>query len=167
MDTLLKSTSQYVAIIHDHWVESDVLYLQMELCKNNLSETIDEIPQFLFKFEPKNIRILDYFIKSEIFKDILHGVNHLHKLDTPIIHRDLKPLNILVTFDGKFKLGDFGEAVFHLSESMFHTMRRGTATHMAPEVLLLNLQKNNYTTKVDVYSLGIILINLLNMDMNE
>ena len=138
----------------------------MELCKENLKETLKYIPRFLNGIEFENIECLDYFIRSEIFKDILKCVNHLHQLNPPIIHRDLKPPNILVSFDGKIKLGDFGEAVLHFTESMSHTVRRGTTAYMAPEVCNAYTKTYKYSTQADIYSLGVILQEMFEIDIN-
>ena len=47
LETLSKSTSQFVVQIFDHWFDSEVLYLKMELCQENLKETLKYIPRFL------------------------------------------------------------------------------------------------------------------------
>ena len=74
-----------------------------------------------------------------------------------IIHRDIKPENIFVNDFGYFKLGDFGIA--RKMENMTGGLsQKGTFNYMAPEVA----NSNAYDSRVDTYSLGIVLYRLLN-----
>ena len=74
-----------------------------------------------------------------------------------ILHRDIKPENIMVSSEGEFKLGDFGEA-----RQMDLTSRslsvKGTPAYMAPEVF----RAETYDALADQYSLGIVLYRQLN-----
>ena len=74
-----------------------------------------------------------------------------------IIHRDIKPDNIFVTKDGNFKLGDFGVART-MEKTLSAMSQKGTYTYMAPEVYY----GKTYDKTVDLYSLGIVLYQLLN-----
>lgn len=87
--------------------------------------------------------------------DICNALSYCEK--RKILHRDIKPQNIFVSPDGTFKLGDFGVA-----KSVEHTAGAtvvGTYNYMAPEVFNGN---QPYDTKVDQYSLGLVLYWLLN-----
>ena len=74
-----------------------------------------------------------------------------------IIHRDIKPDNIFVSKNGDYKLGDFGVART-VEKTMSQMSRKGTCTYMAPEVYL----NQSYDKRADIYSLGIVLYQLLN-----
>ncbi|MBE6715506.1 MAG: zinc-ribbon domain-containing protein [Ruminococcaceae bacterium] len=78
-----------------------------------------------------------------------------------IIHRDIKPENIFINDLGCFKLGDFGIAkrLENMSDAL--TYQKGTLNYMAPEVAL----GKEYDSRVDLYSLGLVLYKLLNGNM--
>ncbi|CAG2180074.1 unnamed protein product, partial [Oppiella nova] len=105
---------------------------------------------------------VEYFISCEILRQILESVQYLHELNPQIIHRDLKPENILIAKhvrNGRFiKLCDFGLAVEHRTETQSHSKNKGTPKYMAPE-----LDQSKYSTKADIYSLGIISMELFDI----
>ena len=74
-----------------------------------------------------------------------------------IIHRDIKPDNIFVSKDGVFKIGDFGVART-VEKTVSAMSQKGTYSYMAPEVYW----GREYNKNVDIYSLGIVLYQLLN-----
>ena len=74
-----------------------------------------------------------------------------------IIHRDIKPANIFISETEDFKLGDFGVARI-ASASTGASTRAGTVNYMAPEVF----KGEKYTSNVDIYSLGLVMYQLLN-----
>lgn len=80
---------------------------------------------------------------------------YLH--DRYIIHRDIKSDNILVSEGGEVKLADFGYAAQLTKEKNSRDSKVGTVCWMAPE-LIRGVQK--YDTKVDVWSLGILLMEM-------
>ncbi|KAG6580432.1 Serine/threonine-protein kinase STY13, partial [Cucurbita argyrosperma subsp. sororia] len=95
--------------------------------------------------------------------DIARAMDCLHA--NGIIHRDLKPDNLLLTANQRsVKLADFGLA---REESVTEMMTAETGTYrwMAPElystVTLRQGEKKHYNNKVDVYSFGIVLWELL------
>lgn len=82
------------------------------------------------------------------------GIGFLH--DRGIVHRDLKPANIFRE-NGVVKVGDVGLSKFIApSRRSAHTQSVGTVYYMAPEVA-----KGRYGREVDVYSLAVILYEML------
>jgi hypothetical protein len=101
--------------------------------------------------------------------EILHGVacalNYLHKLREPIIHRDVSSPNVLLRAarNDKWtpKLTDFGSA--NLAQCS-QTLGEGAIIYSAPETFPPSLQSPNslpQTTKIDVYSFGVLTGELL------
>lgn len=86
--------------------------------------------------------------------DIAAALSAAHRAG--LIHRDIKPANLYRTADGHFQLGDFGVAR-RCRTGMLQTMT-GTAAYMAPEVA----RGDVYDGRADLYSLGIVLYQLLN-----
>lgn len=74
-----------------------------------------------------------------------------------VIHRDIKPENIFINDFGDFKLGDFGIAR-KMENVTGGLSQKGTFNYMAPEVA----SSRDYDSRVDIYSLGIVLYRLLN-----
>lgn len=88
-------------------------------------------------------------------RNLFEVLSYIHSKG--IIHRDLKLENILMTSnvgDSEFKLADFGLACY-IDKSL--KSKSGSPGYMAPEIL----RGNTYSTKVDVFSAGIIIFILL------
>ena len=79
---------------------------------------------------------------------LCHGKN--------IIHRDIKPENIFVNSSGDYKLGDFGISKITVNSSSRASTGIGTPQYEAPEQL-----SNSYDRRVDIYSLGLVLYELM------
>lgn len=122
----------------------------------------------------KGIRITDYCDQKhlsteerlQLFIQVCHAVQHAHQKG--VIHRDLKPANILVTMiDGEAapKVIDFGiaKAMGHrLTEKTLFTrfeVMIGTPAYLSPEQTALS--GVDVDTRTDIYSLGVLLYELL------
>jgi serine/threonine protein kinase len=106
--------------------------------------------------------------RLRLFRDVCSAVQHAHQKG--IIHRDLKPSNILVSeIDGKplVKIIDFGlakalESASRLTDQSLYTgigQILGTLKYMSPEQASLDFV--DIDTRTDIYSLGVILYELL------
>lgn len=111
--------------------------------------------------------------KIRLALGIAHGMQYLHNANPPMIHRDLKSPNVLVNESWHAKVADFGTLKFSEivsnvkcltnsiqcnTEANLMTGLVGTTRWMAPEVIC---GKKAYTSKVDIYSLGLILWELI------
>ncbi|KAJ1430122.1 Serine-threonine/tyrosine-protein kinase, catalytic domain [Sesbania bispinosa] len=87
------------------------------------------------------------------------GLAFLHEADKPVIYRDFKASNILLDSDYTAKLSDFGLAKDGPEGEETHVTTRimGTHGYAAPEYIMTG----HLTTKSDVYSYGVVLLELL------
>lgn len=140
-----------------------VLIIQMELCSMTLQQWLDDRNVSYTSHDELNET--DEKNAMNIFKRILQGVEYFHSEN--IIHRDLKPSNIFLSLKNCVpKIGDFGLAtvlavVQETDETGDHvkgyTTKIGTKPYTSPE----QLKSKIYDQKTDMYSLGVILIELL------
>ena len=165
-NTLAKCSGDYVVQYFDHWIENnDCLYIQMELCSDNLKNIIQQKQQFFRKEKSDPFEAIEYFISCQFFEEIVEGVKYLH--DSNIMHRDLKPEHILVLekpINHRFlKICGFSLAKFAGPQYESHTSNMGTCRYMAPEVM----RGNKYNFKCDIYNLGEIAMELFEFHLFE
>ncbi|KAL5704430.1 hypothetical protein ACHQM5_022864 [Ranunculus cassubicifolius] len=89
-----------------------------------------------------------------LIKDLMSAVKYCH--EKGVVHRDIKPENVLFTESKTLKLADFGEACRYF-EGKKLMAEVGTPAYTAPEVL----SGRGYTDKVDIWSAGVVLYELL------
>ena len=91
---------------------------------------------------------------ATIIKMVLQGLIIIH--GKKLIHRDIKGANILLSEDGYAKLGDFGVGTKLLIKENYRSSIKGSPYWMSPQVI----QKENYDSKTDIWSLGITCLEL-------
>ena len=91
-------------------------------------------------------------LTSYMFFQMCYAVKHIHEAN--IIHRDLKPGNIFIMNDYLIKIGDFGLA---LNFGKTKNEQGGTYLYQSPE----QIQNKIYDQKVDIFALGVILVELV------
>eukprot|EP00471_Norrisiella_sphaerica_P011725 CAMPEP_0184494822 /NCGR_PEP_ID=MMETSP0113_2-20130426/29654_1 /TAXON_ID=91329 /ORGANISM="Norrisiella sphaerica, Strain BC52" /LENGTH=1046 /DNA_ID=CAMNT_0026880725 /DNA_START=302 /DNA_END=3442 /DNA_ORIENTATION=+ len=131
----------------DSFHADDHLCIVMEFYKDgNLGSFIEQ--------QRERKEALSEEVVMTIFTQILFGVYFLHKKD--IIHRDLKPKNIFIN-DTVVVVGDLGISKALENVNDFAKTFCGTPNYIAPELFL----RQKYTKKVDVWSLGCILYEMV------
>ncbi|KAJ9562970.1 hypothetical protein OSB04_008130 [Centaurea solstitialis] len=103
---------------------------------------------------------LDWETRLRIALEAAKGLEYLHeRVSPPVIHRDFKSSNILLDNGFHAKVSDFGLAKLGPSRAGGHVSTRvlGTQGYVAPEYALTG----HLTTKSDVYSYGVVLLELL------
>ncbi|XP_017228825.1 inactive protein kinase SELMODRAFT_444075 isoform X2 [Daucus carota subsp. sativus] len=117
-----------------------------------------------------NLDALEWSARRKIAVGAARGLRYLHEECRVgcIVHRDMRPNNILLTHDFEPLVGDFGLARWQPEGDMgVETRVIGTFGYLAPEYT----QTGEITEKADVYSFGVILVELITgrkaMDINR
>ncbi len=153
--TILKKLchSNHINVLHlvDYKLEPTETWILMEYLPTDLTH--------FFSLNKENPDVMNEKFFKNIAYQIISGVNHLHSQQ--IIHRDIKLENILYDKEKKVaKIGDFGlSRIFdYCLETQYTDV--GTYPYKPPE-LLLGLRK--YTTAVDIWSVGCLLVQICTM----
>lgn len=136
-----------IVSIYDVGQEGNINYIVMELVSG---KTLNE----LIKEEAP----MDYRKAADIAKQVAAGLSAAHKKG--IVHRDVKPHNILMTEDGIAKITDFGIAKAVTNTTIVDSGKdnvMGSVHYFSPE----QAKGANVDEKSDIYSLGIVLYEML------
>lgn len=136
-----------IVSIYDVGQEGNINYIVMELVSG---KTLNE----LIKEEAP----MDYRKAADIAKQVASGLSAAHKKG--IVHRDVKPHNILMTEDGIAKITDFGIAKAVTNTTIVDSGKdnvMGSVHYFSPE----QAKGTNVDEKSDIYSLGIVLYEML------
>ncbi|NXC73779.1 E2AK1 kinase, partial [Anhinga anhinga] len=148
-----------------------MLHIQMQLCEISLWDWIvDRNKRCNERTEETSspYHLVDVCWTMKIFQELLEGVCYIHSMG--VMHRDIKPRNIFLHgSDHHVKIGDFGLACRDLLwddvdqlfkteriNGLMHTSGVGTCLYASPE----QLQGSHYDFKSDMYSMGVILLEL-------
>lgn len=148
---------QYFAYLHGWYESQDWIYLAMDYFE------MGDLSHHLQNKLPENQA-------RDITEQLLRGLVELHGMG--ITHRDLKPTNIFVVMKSNsvwdVRIGDFGIAKrVNADETALRTIT-GTRQYMAPELdpwLVDDEEAHSYTQAVDVWALGIILFQMLTLEV--
>ncbi|KAJ5286946.1 hypothetical protein N7478_002632 [Penicillium angulare] len=133
----------HVVSFMDSWENNGHLYIQTEFCEEG------SLDVFLAQAGLK--ARLDDFRIWKILLEMTLGLKQIH--DEGFIHLDLKPANILVTFEGVLKIGDFGMATRWPAEDGIEG--EGDREYIGPEILMGRFDK-----PADIFSLGLIIFEI-------
>ncbi|KAK7271851.1 hypothetical protein RJT34_28088 [Clitoria ternatea] len=138
-----------VTLIGYHACETEMFLIYNYLPGGNLEKFIQE----------RSTRAVDWRILHKIALDIARALAYLHDQCVPrVLHRDVKPSNILLDDDFNAYLSDFGLArLLGTSETHATTGVAGTFGYVAPEYAMTC----RVSDKADVYSYGVVLLELL------
>lgn len=131
--------------IFDVGEEDHILYMVMEYVEGMT------LKEYIQKYGP-----IDVEEALDIMKQISSAIGHAHANN--IVHRDIKPQNILIDPYGQAKVTDFGIAVALSATALTQTNSiLGSVHYLSPE----QARGGMATKKSDIYSLGIVLFELL------
>ncbi|XP_074821389.1 eukaryotic translation initiation factor 2-alpha kinase 1 isoform X1 [Natator depressus] len=152
-----------------------MLHIQMQLCDISLWDWIvDRNKRCGERTEESSSKIyspyhlVDVSWTLKFFQELLEGVYYIHSKG--VMHRDIKPRNVFLHgSDHHVKIGDFGLACRDIIQEnpnhwlttekingLKHTSGVGTCLYASPE----QLQGSHYDFKSDMYSVGVILLEL-------
>ncbi|XP_042211052.1 cyclin-dependent kinase 11B-like isoform X3 [Homarus americanus] len=153
VNTLLKGQHENIVTVREIVVGSnmDKIYIVMDYVEHDLKSLMETMRQKKQMFTIGEVKTL--------MRQLLRAVHHLH--DNWILHRDLKTSNLLLSHRGILKVGDFGLAREYGSPLKHYTPIVVTLWYRAPELLLGAKQ---YSTHIDVWSVGCIFGELLGME---
>ncbi len=161
--------NKYIVESHKAWLESTTddliaLYIKMELCDKTLKQFIDE-----FEKDPEikrngTISPVGFYIASQLFIELVECVQFLH--EKHLIHENLRTNNILLKLNKKngrsIKIPNPGYKKLYEFAEPSQCLCRKHIKYTAPEV-----RSKKYDLKADIYSLGVIFMDLFDFDISK
>ncbi|XP_011686662.1 PREDICTED: serine/threonine-protein kinase 10 isoform X2 [Wasmannia auropunctata] len=153
IDILSECKHPNIVELHEAYFIEGKLWMLIEYCDGGAVDSI------MVELEKALTEMQIAYICQHMTK----GLIFLHK--SKIVHRDLKAGNVLLTMAGGVKIADFGVSAKNKHTLQKHDTFIGTPYWMAPEVVLCETFRDNpYDFKVDIWSLGITLIEFAQME---
>ncbi|KAI0691968.1 kinase-like domain-containing protein [Cerioporus squamosus] len=131
-------------------VEKDLIYFVMPLYPADLATVL---------LEKEEIPMVSRYLMCKELICALVALRHLG-----VVHSDIKPANILIGHDGRAVLTDFGnakEVPVYDFDTWRGYARDGTYCYMAPEMVSADVRRSGYGTNVDVWSMGLVLMEII------
>ncbi|KAK8694812.1 hypothetical protein V6N13_072356 [Hibiscus sabdariffa] len=101
---------------------------------------------------------LPWTIRLTIAAETAKAISYLHSVNPPIFHRDIKSSNILLDYNYRSKVADFGLSRLGMTESShISTAPQGTPGYLDPQYH----QYFHLSDKSDVYSFGVVLVEII------
>lgn len=152
LNTLGDIKHRNIVTLHGYYIAPQFNLLIYELMPNG------GLDAFLHR-RCKGGKSLDWATRHKIALGAARGIAYLHHDCVPhIIHRDIKSSNILLDQNMEARVSDFGLAtLMEPDQTHVSTVVAGTFVYLAPEYF----DTGKATTKGDVYSFGIVLLELL------
>ncbi|KAL0110629.1 hypothetical protein PUN28_013899 [Cardiocondyla obscurior] len=153
IDILSECKHPNIVELHEAYFIDGKLWMLIEYCDGGAVDSI------MVELEKALTEMQIAYICQHMTK----GLAFLHK--SKVVHRDLKAGNVLLTMAGGVKIADFGVSAKNKHTLQKHDTFIGTPYWMAPEVVLCETFRDNpYDFKVDIWSLGITLIEFAQME---
>lgn len=166
----------------------EYVYFDFSIFGDECDKKVHSLREFLVFVDKEQVLedLNECSVITKIAKDVANGLCYLHSKD--IVHRDLKTANVLVSNQHYSNMAskedvakafqDFGESRSHLVQTalMLHSctqqLNRGTPVFLAPEAILTKPETGityaiNDMKKVDVWTYGMIVFNLINPDLRH
>jgi eukaryotic-like serine/threonine-protein kinase len=143
-------------VVHTYEVEDDGdLFIVMEYAEGH---TLGEIQRSIRKGSTQALSQAQF---ARIMVEVLAGLHYAHELSDfrgeplRIVHRDVSPQNIMVGYDGRVRLLDFGIAKASLQTTETEVgMLKGKVRYMAPEQVDPNATVDR---RADIFAIGVVL----------
>ena len=139
-EILSKTSSPFIVSYYETFEDEDFLHLVMEFCEGGT--LLDLIDSGQMTEERATF----------ILTELACALAHIHN-ECNTIHRDLKPENIFLDTNGHVRLGDFGFCAKSDANTPMYRTACGSPAFVAPEII----KREEYTSKADIWSFGVVM----------